>query len=514
MRRGRGVRFLTAALLGGLLLTPLARAEDTKGKWQFGFGLSYFSTTDSIRSNADIAVASGLPAGNGLPPVTAIDPRPDINLLNQASIADDFKLDVSGSYGLTRWLAIEAAAGYQRSAVGNIEYFTHNETQPLGVPSPVDNSSCGPDGSFKCTDYHVNPGSLQKANTSSFLQVGQLTKIPVQLSSLIRFRPESPFDPYIGLGVGYIFTNIEDGSDFKEKQQHVAATLVTNAYEGEITTRGGLPTKISGPGFFPTPPSAQVRDSFEWHAIGGVDYYINERVSFYIDGRYTWTSGSVDIRTDGAHEVLFGISDQGRLLTLKQTFDPAKGPTSGPYLWEDVGLHDNSLDTKGNFSNFISCDPTNSPGVPCGALFPNALPTDPNSHLGRVGLGDRLFETEDHDLNGSLTINSTINENDGIIDVYPPGPIPTFRDSANVLHQDPNEAIGHFFCPQCVPCDATHTTGCLSSPPVPSSTDLVRALTEDQNYNNYMDRFLLYGVDICTTPQGVGNPVCKTPPLY
>ncbi|MBI1950769.1 MAG: hypothetical protein HYS34_05315, partial [Acidobacteria bacterium] len=32
--------------------------------------------------------------------------------------------------------------------------------------------------------------------------------------------------------------------------------------------------------------------------------------------------------------------------------------------------------------------------------------------------------------------------------------------------------------------------------------------TEDANGNGFLDRFLLFGVDICTTPQGVGHPRC------
>src|SRR5437867_9374771 len=144
MRRLRFVRFLTVFLLLGALQASHVQGEDTKGKWQFGFGLSYFSTTDYIRSNSDLAFSTGVPMGNGLPPVTSIDERPDINILNQASIADDFKLDVSASYGLTRWLAVEAAAGYQKSAVGNPEFFSNFPTQSLGVPQAA-GPFCGPD---------------------------------------------------------------------------------------------------------------------------------------------------------------------------------------------------------------------------------------------------------------------------------------------------------------------------------------------------------------------------------
>ena len=57
MRPLKTVSLLALVLSASLLPSGRALAEDTKGKWQFGFGLSYFATADYIRSNADIAVA-------------------------------------------------------------------------------------------------------------------------------------------------------------------------------------------------------------------------------------------------------------------------------------------------------------------------------------------------------------------------------------------------------------------------------------------------------------------------
>jgi len=42
---------------------------------------------------------------------------------------------------------------------------------------------------------------------------------------------------------------------------------------------------------------------------------------------------------------------------------------------------------------------------------------------------------------------------------------------------------------------------------------------EDKNYNGYMDRYLSYAIDICSTPDGKGNPGCagvtpSTTPAY
>src|SRR3989442_58610 len=111
MRQLKSAPVLAFVLAASLLSVGPALAEDTKGKWQFGFGLSYFATVDYIRSNSDLALAGGLPDENtGLPGVGFTDERPDINIMNQASIRDDFKLDFRASYGLTRWLALEAGA--------------------------------------------------------------------------------------------------------------------------------------------------------------------------------------------------------------------------------------------------------------------------------------------------------------------------------------------------------------------------------------------------------------------
>src|SRR5688572_22138212 len=207
MLRHKTICFLSLTAVVCVVSMTDAHAEDTKGKWQFGFGISYFSTTDYIRSNADIAISDGTIGAQGIPP-TFPDERPDINILNKPTIQDDFKLDFNVSYGLTRWLALEMAAGYQRSPVGDIEFYTRDQTVEV-TPPAAGVSLCGPSQNGACWGYtRTLPHDVR---TNSFLPIGELTEIPVQLSGLIRFRPESPLDPYIGLGVGYIFTNLETG---------------------------------------------------------------------------------------------------------------------------------------------------------------------------------------------------------------------------------------------------------------------------------------------------------------
>src|SRR5262249_23277825 len=111
MRPNKRVSIIAVVGVASLLPFSSTLPEHTKGKWQFGFGLSYYATVDYIRSNSDLAVASGVVGNDGLPPVSSVDERPDINVLNQPSIRDNFKVDFNASYGLTRWLALEAAVG-------------------------------------------------------------------------------------------------------------------------------------------------------------------------------------------------------------------------------------------------------------------------------------------------------------------------------------------------------------------------------------------------------------------
>jgi outer membrane protein W len=474
-----------------MVLCGQSFAEDTKGKWQFGFGISYFSTTDYIRSNADLAFASGTIGPTGLPSVGNVDPRPDINILNQPSVADRFQFDAKASYGLTRWLAVEVSGSYLKSPVGNIEFFTENNTQPLGFPTSGP-AGCGPVGGQTCFSY--TPGLQESQSTNTFLPVGEITEIPIRLDGLIRFRPESPFDPYIGLGVGYMFNSLSEGSEFKARSTEVSNLLVSTASEGEFTDPGRTdkPAGGSGPAFHPAPLEATLGNSFEWHAIGGVDYYINDHFSFYIDARYVWTSGAIDIRTDGAHQVEFGILDQGQLL-LGQLGSPTD--PSQYNLWEDQQpFHHYAED--GTISSLAAdCHYQNSNGqnVSC--------------------LGDRLFETEDknnneivdqdlflnpvtHFTQGELTRcypgqdpDTIKGEDDGCIFVFPPGPYNGPGDRFTDLT---------FKCPSCVG----------NNPPGSDPNVAIRPDTEDRNFNNYMDRFLLYGIDICTTQAGVGNPAC------
>ena len=507
---------LALVAIGSLVPLSPAVAEDTKGKWQFGFGLSYMATVDYIRSNADVAYATTVRGPSGeLANVAYVDERPDANILNQPSIRDDFKLDFSASYGLTRWLALEAAVSYLEAPVGNIEFFNKDVHQGLtGNGNASTEAQCGPFVNSVCYEYTGMLPNDHKHN--SFLPVGQLREIPIHLSGLIRFRPESPLDPYIGAGFGYIMTKLTTSSQFNETADVVSNMRVATASEGEFTVnrcnREGLPIDVGCTDFRPGPLQAQVRNAYEWHAVGGVDYYATDHFSVYVDARYVWTSGALDIRTDGAHQVRFGVSDPGRLLVMRRLYksnDPSYAfaasdpshfldpgdPASGPYLWEDFGVPANR-----QFQQDIC---------------PQFAPGDPRE--GQSMCQDSGFlETEDKNGNGNLDTRCdgpggefNYCEDEGYLYRLQPGSRNVDEamriDCPNCYHnQSPNDGR-----------DGVHGTAddvlsrSVSVGPdgIPQTSD-DGFDTEDANGNGYLDRYLVFGVDICTTPQGVGHPRC------
>ncbi len=346
-------------------------AEDTKKKWQFGVGFSYWSTDDTIRSNAATAFAPMDPsqAGN-LPSILFSDPRPDANELNEATIQDHQKVDFIAQFGLTRWVTLQLDTSYFKSEVGNIEFYTEDKSVPVQLspiaPNPADpnqprnpldptQSICTPlDGSTPAPGskdcYNLNFGTENKVIRNAFLPVGQITEIPVALSGVVRFRPESPFDPYVGGGVGYIFTNLNTSiggmgtpvtmtaSDvtgtnrivtmkgFNDVQAYTNGLVVQSLQYG---ARGILAYPCHQVSFYPSlcvpsnrpvapgggttmaPLTASVNDGMEYHLMGGVDYYFNDRWSLYIDARYVWADSTVKIRIDNQSQVLASIKDYG-----------------------------------------------------------------------------------------------------------------------------------------------------------------------------------------------------------
>jgi len=312
LRPGPVVFFLVAAFIGAAFTTS-ATAEDLKGKWYFGGNLSYLSTTDGIRSNAAIIFTNdfgddGIPftgdpnelqgcddrgSGAFFPASNPFcDPRPDDQLARESTIEETFRLEATAGYGLTSWLNLQLDASYFKGRVGPVDAYIR-ETYPINTD---------------ITDPTKLTTMFDK-DTTIPTQAGELTEIPVSLTGIVRFRKDSPLNPYIGAGIGMIFVDMNLSGDVTDLNAILASLRVRgvgNQFGKDITpvTYGGA---IKEDGRIPMlwPVNVQVDDAFEWHLVGGAEYFFNDRWSMVFDARYTFADQQVEITMGGLDQVDF-----------------------------------------------------------------------------------------------------------------------------------------------------------------------------------------------------------------
>jgi outer membrane protein W len=99
------------------------------------------------------------------------------------------------------------------------------------------------------------------------VEFGELKQFPVLLNGRYVFWPTSEIGIYIGGGVGYYF------NDFS------------------LTEIG----KMAMPGL-----SVEMDDSFGYQVIGGVEFFLNDKVSINWDARYAWNKADYVERSSGS----------------------------------------------------------------------------------------------------------------------------------------------------------------------------------------------------------------------
>ncbi len=384
-----GILGVAAALFLGI---GTIRAEDTRHKWQFGFGVSFFATEDDIRSDADLQGCTG----TGLNLTCGSDPRLDKNLLNEASINDDLRFDFSVSYGFTRWFALELGASYFEGDIGPMESF--HAFQNFNVFTGI----FGPE-----------------QRSSSFNTVGNLTEIPLQLSALIRFRPHAPFDPYIGFGVGYVFTDLETSDAFTALEQQINALQLTDVnapfgFDGVVAfdPAHGLPESLQSEIGLPKasdwvsalitdPLVITVNDGSTFHIRGGADYYFTEHFSMYIDGTYTWADPSVQIRI--LDQPLGAVTVQANFLEAGAA---GLGADGFPGPWVDArGLSSQQLSDRMNAGLCWDVPNSTPTETHCQSEFLDACRDSAFSGVNSASASLQLSECFGEDLNNNFRVD-------------------------------------------------------------------------------------------------------------
>lgn len=304
-KKAIGVFSLLPLLLGGA--TGLVLAENTKGRWDLGGSLYYWSTTDDIRSNAAF-VLFDQPGPDGIPntgdeTILFADPRPDDILSRETTLQEGPAFNFNAAYGITDLISIEFDASYYNADVVQLD--TYVEQRQF-----VDFTR---DGIWDANEIFT-------FTQSQPFSPGTVTQLPLSLSLVFRFRKDSPLNPYVGIGAGYVLVDTQVDSRLEE----INATLATS----EECAQAGLPPgcRISVVGtnnFFPLyqvcqgtacPPfegfQLQVDDTFEWHAMAGAEYFVKgSKVSLVFDARYMVSDAGVSIKSPSyqAYDQLFFV---------------------------------------------------------------------------------------------------------------------------------------------------------------------------------------------------------------
>lgn len=276
-------------------------AEDVEKKWRLSFSLDSFTTQDEIRSGSDNIAYYADETDTIV--LRRFDPRPDIAATNVCQIEDALQLNVGASYVFNSWFLLEFKAGYSKADIGSLEvtalFDIDEEAQEL-----VDQT-----GEYLFRLYT--------------LSVGELTRYPIQLSSVVRFRPKSNLNPYVGVGIGYIFTEFESSSELNAFSAGIDHSI--GAFQSAYYTGGTIPSDVYHD---LAPVTVEAPDSWEYHILGGIEYTFKKHWAIFLDSQYIFAATRMRIKVDNVEK--FGIGFPNGTVELSE-LDVVADPLGQPY---------------------------------------------------------------------------------------------------------------------------------------------------------------------------------------
>jgi hypothetical protein len=269
------IRIVGLTLLVGGLVLP-AQAEDVEKKFRIGFGAGFLNTQDNIPTDSTNNL---ILVDSFLTPVDAFrDPRSDSAAFGTLELKPGPIATIFGQYAVTRVFVIEASVGYQTTELGDVEVQVQFDGMVIPDTQRFD---------FQIYRY----------------EVGEVERIPAQLTFLARFRPRASLNPYLGGGFGYTFVGFEPTDEFNELSVNMDSSQ-------------GAHYAISS-GFFgndslgPTP--APIRDldgakveiggTWEAHLVAGLEISFKRKWAVILDARYSFSSRSATISFDGGGDL-------------------------------------------------------------------------------------------------------------------------------------------------------------------------------------------------------------------
>lgn len=308
-----GALVLAAVLLAA---SGSVQAEDIKGKFYIGGEFGVFVNTDDVRSNAALIIS---PLGDDGAPFTGdtgeivacdstnatvyCDPRPDDLIARETQLEDTFELKATIGYGLTSWFSLQLDVGWFEGDVQNFDIFTTKRVPEGGSAT----DPCVQAGLEPCDLFFLRDKTLKQPITAA-----NVTLNPIELNGIFRFRKDSNFNPYVGLGVGYLVTDIEQDQaveDLNDRLESLSIIAITDEFGrnfGNIlsTNSSGDPAIFAdGNAPFNLPAEVDIEDGIQVQFLGGGEYFFNDRFSLIFDARYVLADHEISILMGGEDQI-------------------------------------------------------------------------------------------------------------------------------------------------------------------------------------------------------------------
>jgi outer membrane protein W len=278
-------RLRALALVAAVTLPSLAQAEDVEKRWRLSVALGGFNSLDEVQSNSanELALINRVKFNQGVREVVDFyrDPRDDNSAFGALDVRSGNLGTLAVQYAVTKTFLFEASVGYQVSDVGDIEV----QVEFANDPPPIEEVN------FNFSTFNIG--------------AGELTRIPVQLDGIFRFRPRAKFNPYIGAGIGYAVIGFEPSQDLNTLSLNIDGNIgsecqVSSSFSANPSMPCGGPVRDLG-GI-----EVDAGDSFEWNVVVGGEVTIKRKMAVFLDLRYVGASRELGIRVDQGSEL--GVS--------------------------------------------------------------------------------------------------------------------------------------------------------------------------------------------------------------
>ena len=268
-----------------LVCWPVA-AEDVHKRFRLSLAIGGYQAQDEVTS--DSANILTILNDEGEIIARVIDPRNDAGVSGNFEIQPGSIATLAWQYGFTRFFLLEGSVGYNANDVGQIEV---NEIR----------------------------------NGATRFSAGKLTRLPVQLTGLWRFRPDHNFRPYVGAGIGYSFVEFDASDGLINLSENLEASSWRQAKIGRTDAGGVITWNNNDPAIPMTGATVQAPDAWEWHITGGAELSFARRWSVLFELRYSKASDSFRLQFDGKDQI--GISvPQGQTVDGTDLADGTYGP--------------------------------------------------------------------------------------------------------------------------------------------------------------------------------------------